>query len=177
VRSASAAPPRSSGATHGRARNNSGWDAAAQPPAHPQARSHHFSARERLEATARSARERGLPGWGGLLVLVVVTTLGILFDSARGHQLATGFNVGIIAGSILAILLVRRSGMFPVVIAPPIVYSLGAGISLYLRSGGLHDRGVLIDAATNWLVYGFPAIAAATASVLIIAGIRLIIRR
>jgi hypothetical protein len=78
---------------------------------------------------------------------------------------------------VLGILLVRRSGMFPVVVAPPIVYSLGAGISLYVRSSGLHDRGVLIDAATNWLVYGFPAIAAATAAVLIIAGIRMITRR
>jgi hypothetical protein len=36
---------------------------------------------------------------------------------------------------------------------------------------------VLFDAAANWLVYGFPAIAAATAAVLIIAGIRLIVRR
>jgi len=36
---------------------------------------------------------------------------------------------------------------------------------------------VLIDAASNWLVYGFPAIAGATAVVLIVAGIRLIIRR
>jgi hypothetical protein len=58
-----------------------------------------------------------------------------------------------------------------------LVYSIGAGVSLYLRSGGLHDRGVLIDAATNWLVYGFPAIAAASATVLIIAGIRLITRK
>ena len=33
--------------------------------------------------------------------------------------------------------LVRRSGMFPVVIAPPIVYSLGSGGMLYIRSGGL----------------------------------------
>ena len=113
----------------------------------------------------------------GLVVLAALTTLGILFDAVRGHQLGTGFNVGIIAGSVIAILVVRRSGMFPVVVAPPIVYSLGAGISLYFRSGGLHDHGVLIDAATNWLVYGFPAIAAATASVLIIAGIRLITRR
>jgi hypothetical protein len=135
------------------------------------------SARDRLEAAGRASRERGLPGWAGLLVLIGVTTLGIVFDAVRGHQLGVGFNVGIIAGSIIAILVVRRSGMFPVVVAPPIVYSLGAGISLYLRSSGLHDRGVLIDAATNWLVYGFPAIAAATASVLIIAGIRLIIRR
>ena len=45
---------------------------------------------------------------------------------------------------------------------------------LYFRSGGLHDRQVLFDGAANWLVYGFPAIAAATAAVLIIAGIRLI---
>ena len=78
----------------------------------------------------------------------------------RGEQLSTGFDLGIIVGSVVAILAVRRSGMFWVVVSPPIVYSLGAGISLYLRSGGLHDRGVLIDAATNWLVYGFPAIAA-----------------
>ena len=111
-----------------------------------------------------------------MLVLAASPPLGILIDAVGGHQLGA-VQLGIIAGSVIAILVVRRSGMFPVVVAPPIVYSLGAGISLYLRSGGLHDRGVLIDAATNWLVYGFPAIAAATASVLIIAGIRLIVRR
>lgn len=157
---------------------DSGFDAAFYPQAYPPPSKTRASARERLEAVGRpDVRERGLPGWAGLLVLVGLTILGILFDAMRGHQLGLGFNVGIISGSVLAILLVRRSGMFPVVVAPPIVYSLGAGISLYLRSGGLHDRGVLIDAATNWLVYGFPAIAAATASVLIIGGIRLIVRR
>jgi hypothetical protein len=135
------------------------------------------SAWDRLAAAGPVRRERGLPGWAALLVLIVITLLGILVDAARGQQLGTGFNVGIIAGSVIGILVVRRSGMFPVVIAPPIVYSLGAGISLYVRSSGLHDRGVLIDAASNWLVYGFPAIAAATASALIIAGIRLVVRR
>ncbi|HZZ95919.1 MAG TPA: DUF6542 domain-containing protein [Jatrophihabitantaceae bacterium] len=172
VRSASADAPPAPRAAHTNG-HNAEWDSAFYPqptPARP-------SARERLEAAVPTTRERGLPGWAGLLVLVGATTLGILFDAIRGHQLALGFNVGIIAGSVIAILVVRRSGMFPVVVAPPIVYSLGAGISLYLRSSGLHDRGVLIDAATNWLVYGFPAIAAATASVLIIAGIRLIVRR
>ena len=103
--------------------------------------------------------------------------LGILVDALRHEQLSTGFDLGIIVGSVVAILAVRRSDMFWIVVSPPIVYSLGAGISLYLRSSGLHDRGVLIDAATNWLVYGFPAIAAATAAVLIIAGVRLITRR
>jgi hypothetical protein len=132
---------------------------------------------DRLKAAVPSANQRGLPGWGGLLVQVGATVLGILVDALRGQQLGTGFNVGIIAGSVLSILLVRRSAMFPVVVAPPIVYSLAAGISLYIRSSGLSDRSVLLDAATNWLVYGFPAIAAATAAVLIIAGIRLILRR
>ena len=135
------------------------------------------SARERIEALTPTAPERGFAGWLALLVLVAVTFAGLLIDAARGVQLGTGFNVGIIAGSVIAILLVRRSGMFPVVVAPPIVYSLGAGLSLYVRSDGLAKRSVLIDAAANWLVYGFPAIAAATAAVLIIAGIRLIARR
>jgi hypothetical protein len=146
----------------------SGWD--AQEPGQ--------SARDRLEAVAApTVRQRGLPGWLALLVLIGITVLGLLLDSVRGQQLGSGFNIGIIAGSVLAILLVRRSGMFPVVVAPPIVYALAAGVSLYVRSGGLDKRSVLIDAAANWLVYGFPAIAGATAAVLIIAGIRLIVRR
>lgn len=142
-----------------------------EPQAAPQ------SAMDRLRAAVPTAHQRGLPGWGGLLVQIAATVLGILIDALRGQQLGTGFNVGIIAGAVLSILLVRRSAMFPVVVAPPIVYSLAAGISLYVRSSGLSDHSVLLDAATNWLVYGFPAIAAATAAVLIIAGIRLILRR
>jgi hypothetical protein len=67
--------------------------------------------------------------------------------------------------------------MFPVVIAPPIVYSGAALFQLYIRSSGLNDRKVVLDAAANYLVYGFPAIACATAAVLIIAGIRLITRK
>ena len=132
---------------------------------------------DRMRATTSTAPQSGLRAWAALLVLVAIMVLGILIDSMRGEQLSTGFDLGIILGSAVAILIVRRSGMFWVIVSPPIVYSLGAGVSLYLRSGGLHDRGVLIDAATNWLVYGFPAIAGASAAVLIIAGIRLILRK
>ena len=45
-----------------------------------------------------------------------------------------------------AMLLVRRSAMFPVVIAPPLVYSLASASMLYVRSSGLKDRKVLIIA-------------------------------
>ncbi len=121
--------------------------------------------------------ERGLPGWGALLVLIGIAAIGGTVDMLSGTHVRGGFNIGIIVASIVAILLVRRSRMFPIVIAPPLVYSLASGVTLYIRSGGLHDRKVLIDSAANWLVYGFPAIAAATAAVLIIAGIRMIVRR
>ncbi len=67
--------------------------------------------------------------------------------------------------------------MFSVVVAPPLVYFVASAVVLYVRSGGLSNRSRLIDAAINWLVYGFPAIAAATAAVLIIAGIRMITHR
>jgi hypothetical protein len=121
--------------------------------------------------------ERGLPGWAALIVLLVLAGVGGLIDTLSGSQARGGFNYGIVIASVVAILVVRRSGMFPIVIAPPIVYSLASGGMLYIRSGGLHDRKVLFDGAANWLVYGFPAIAGATAAVLIIAGIRLIIHR
>jgi len=121
--------------------------------------------------------ERGLPGWAALLILLVIVGVGGLIDTLSGSQVRGGYNWGLVVASVVAILVVRRSSMFPVVIAPPIVYSLGSAGMLYIRSSGLHDRRVLFDGATNWLVYGFPAIAAATAAVLIIAGIRMIARR
>jgi len=122
-------------------------------------------------------RERGLSSLAALVVLLVIAGIGGVIDSLSGTQVRGGFNIGVVAASIIAILLVRRADMFTVVIAPPIVYSVASGAMVYLRSGGLHDRRALYDAASNWLVYGFPAIAAATAAVLIIAGIRLIVRR
>lgn len=123
------------------------------------------------------ARERGLPAWAALVVLLVIAGIGGLIDTISGAQVRGAFNIGIVVASAVAILVVRRSAMFPIVIAPPLVYSTASGTMLYLRSGGLHDKKVLFDGAANWLVYGFPAIAGATAAVLIIAGIRLIARR
>ncbi len=128
-------------------------------------------------ATPAEPDQRGLRGWAALLLLLVIAGIGGLIDSLSGAQIRGGFNIAIIVASIVAILAVKRSAMFPVVVAPPLVYAGASGMMLYLRSGGLNDRKVLFDAAANWLVYGFPAIAAATAAVLIIAGIRMVVRR
>ena len=117
----------------------------------------------------------GRPAWLALLVMVGVTAIGVVIDVVR--DATGGVNIAIIVGALVAILLVRRVAMFPVIIAPPLVYMLGSAAVLFLRSGGPHNKTVLIDIATNWLVYGFPAMAAATVAVLIVAAIRLATKR
>jgi len=113
-------------------------------------------------------------GWTAVLVLLAIAAIGGAIDLANHSQVKGGFNISIVVAAVVAILVVRRSAMFPVVVAPPLVYFAASAVLLYARSGGLHNRKVLLDTAANWLVYGFPAIAGASAAVLIIAGIRLI---
>jgi Gpi18-like mannosyltransferase len=124
-----------------------------------------------------SSNERGLPGWAAVLLLIVIAGIGGVIDQVTGSSLKGIFNYGLIVASLAAILAVRRGQMFGVVIAPPLVYFIGSAAKLYISSNGLKDHSKLTDAAANWLVYGFPAIAAATAVVLVVAGIRTITRR
>jgi Gpi18-like mannosyltransferase len=129
--------------------------------------------------TTRDAapKERGVAGWLAVLVLIGITGVGGLIDLLQGTTIKGGFNIALIVGSVVAILIVRRRSMFSVVVAPPLVYFVASAVVLYVRSGGLSNRSRLIDSAINWLVYGFPAIAGATAAVLIIAGVRMITHR
>lgn len=119
----------------------------------------------------------GLPSWAAVLVLVGIAIIGAAIDRSHGTSVRTWFNWSLVLASLIAILVVKRSQMFSVVIAPPLVYFVVSAGSLYVDSHGLHDRKEVIDAAANWLVYGFPAIAGASAIVLVIAGIRMIVRR
>jgi Gpi18-like mannosyltransferase len=125
----------------------------------------------------RNLSDSGLPGWLAVLLLIGIAGVGGLIDSISGSAVRGVFNYSLVFASLVAILVVRRSQMFNVVIAPPLVYFAASAALLYVRTGGLHNRGKLIDAATNWIVYGFPAIAGATAVVLVVAGIRLMARR
>jgi hypothetical protein len=119
----------------------------------------------------------GIPAWGALLVLVGLAGIGGLIDTAISTQWRGAFNIGIVLASAIAIIAVRRTEMLPIVLAPPIVYSGAAMVMLYIRSGGLHNKSELINAALNYLVYGFPAIATATATVLLIAAFRMLSKR
>ena len=128
----------------------------------------------RYGAAATKRRERGLPAWQSLLILLVISAVAGLIDYARGLASGGLFGYGVALGSLIAIITVRRSAMFPIVIAPPLVYVGGKFIAASMRHQQFGSRTALVDIATNWLVFGFPAMAAATAVVLLIAGIRLI---
>lgn len=123
------------------------------------------------------APQRGVRSWVALVVVFVIAIVGGLIDTIGAIEIQGGFNVGIVVASVVGVLIVKRSGMFPLVIAPPIVYTLGAGVQYYLKSSGGNSSQAKFNAATNYLVYGFPAIAIASAAVLIIAGVRMILRK
>lgn len=124
-----------------------------------------------------SSAEPGLPGWLAVLVLIAISGIGGTIDEVNGGSVRGWFNWSLVIASFAAIILVKRSQMFSVVVAPPLIYFVASAGMLYIRSHGLKDRTVLINAAANWLVYGFPAIAGATAVVLVVAGVRMIARR
>jgi hypothetical protein len=152
---------------------NEGWDSPT----------HTVSSAGRSGPTGRSGPKRrpvqppGIPGWLAVLLLIAVAGVGGLIDIVRGSAVKGGFNIALVVGSIVAIVIVRRTSMFAVVVAPPLVYFVASAVMLYVRSSGLSNRSRMLDSAINWLVYGFPAIAGATAAVLIIAGIRMIAGR
>jgi hypothetical protein len=123
----------------------------------------------------RRSGERGLPAWAALAVLIVVAGAAGLIDLARGPGAQGVFNVGVIVASFVAIVVVRRHSMFAIVVAPPIVFMLGKLAASTLRHQDLFSRHTRLDIMTNWFVFGFPAIAAATAVVALVAGLRLII--
>ncbi|MCL2780046.1 MAG: hypothetical protein FWD74_00865 [Actinomycetia bacterium] len=126
------------------------------------------------------ARQRGIAGWLAVIVLIAISAAGAAFDYARDSSasgLGSMFNVALVVGSVLAICVVVRRGMFSVLVAPPLVYFVISMVMVYERSNGLKDRAKVIAAAQSWLVNGFPAIAIATMAVVAITVTRMIVSR
>jgi hypothetical protein len=65
---------------------------------------------------------------------------------------------------------VVRRDLLTVVFAPPLVFLAASAVAVLLGRGD--TGGGLIDLATSWLVYGFPAMAIATAVAGVVALIR-----
>jgi Domain of unknown function (DUF6542) len=119
------------------------------------------------------AQERSglsLTGVGAVAVLCGISFVAGLVDVLAGDALRLVFSGGLVLGAVVAALLVVRRDLLVVVFAPPLVYVAASALAVLLGRGD--SGGGLIDAAAGWLVYGFPAMAAATGAAAVIAAIR-----
>jgi Domain of unknown function (DUF6542) len=112
-----------------------------------------------------------LTGVGAVLLLTGIAAVAGVLDVLAGSSLRLIFAVGLVLGSLIASLLVVRRDLLTVVFAPPLVFLAASAVAVLLGRG--ETGGGLIDLATSWLVYGFPAMAIATG----VAGLVALIRR
>ena len=109
---------------------------------------------------------RTLTGVGAVLLLVGVAGVAGVLDVLAGSSLRLIFAAGLVLGTLLASLLVVRRDLLTVVFAPPLVFVAASAVAVLLGRG--ETGGGLIDLATSWLVYGFPAMASATAVAVVV---------
>lgn len=117
-----------------------------------------------------SRRGPVLTGVGAVLLLAGIAMVAGVVDVLAGDALRLVFSGGLVLGTFVAAVLVTRRDILAVVFAPPLVYVAASALAVLLGRGD--QSGGLLDAATTWLVYGFPAMATATAVALAVAGIR-----
>ncbi len=126
----------------------------------------------RRDPALAAGRSRSFGAARAVLLLVAVALAGGCVDVVTGTGLRLGFAIGLTLGSLLAALLVRRQGLLAVVFAPPLVFLVASLLFVLVSPGGSGSTGRLLDAATGWLVYGFPTMATATGVAVITAGLR-----
>jgi hypothetical protein len=135
---------------------------------------------EEARLSTYTAQRRGLTltGAGAVALAFVVSLIGGSYDLVTGPGLRRGFAVALVVGAVLAALLVRTKDLFTVVVAPPMIYMLVSLLATIPHSNGAFgSKAKFTGTLANWLVYGFPEMAAATGLALVIAVIRLLMRR
>ena len=114
----------------------------------------------RYEPPATRTGGPSLTGVGAVLLLTGIAAVAGVLDVLAGSSLRLIFACGLVLGALVASLLVRRGDLLTVVFAPPLVFVAASAVAVLLGRG--ESGGTLIDLATSWLVYGFPAMAVAT---------------
>ena len=107
-----------------------------------------------------------LTGVGAVLLLAGISAVAGALDVLAGSALRLIFAAGLVLGTLIASLLVVRRDLLTVVFAPPLVFLAASAVAVLLGRG--RTGGGLIDLATSWLVYGFPAMATATAVAVVV---------
>ena len=129
-----------------------------------------------VEASRRSIHPNipGLPWWAALLIATTATAIGYAIDAGSGHKdLTDVFAVLYIAGCVVAVLVVRQSGVFTAVIQPPLILFCAVPGAYWLFHGG--KVGNLKDLLINCgypLIERFPLMLGTAGGVLLIGLIR-----
>ena len=149
-------------------------DRYRQPPVdHPRAAG---PARERdRERVASPAQTSGgrLRGIVAVLGMFLVTLAGAGIDSFVGIGLGTVTLGALVAGTLLAILVVRRRDLVSVMVAPPLVFMAVAAVNISLAPSASFN----LPTIATLLVRGFPTMGIATAVALVLGLVRLASRR
>lgn len=121
----------------------------------------------------------GLPPVAAIGLAALLTAGGVAVDLLRIGNLGTVFTVCFIAGCVLAVVWVRRSGLFGPMVQPPLLVAVAVPVVVLLAGtpapgAGVAERLLVIGAP---LVNAFPIMAWGTGAVLLLGIVRLLVQR
>lgn len=112
-----------------------------------------------------------LPSLAALAILGVLTGIGLWTDSA---DLTWSFGSWLVAGVLVATILVRPIGLWVVVPAPPILFlALVAGTIAWQRFPDLGGKKEFATAVAPWFVHAFPYLMVALGTGIVVTIVRL----
>ena len=130
---------------------------------------------EKRELTPVAAPPSGrmvMAGFGGVILIAIGGLIGAIVDYLFVDRLGIVTAVGLTLGAALAALVTRKRDLLSIIVAPPLVYAVLAGLVLLLSAKEIRITGIA-DAA----IRGFPAMALATGVAALIAGVRLVMSK
>ena len=115
----------------------------------------------------------GVPWWGAVMIAVTATGIGFAFDAGGGKELTHVFAALYVLGCLVAILMVRQSGLFTAVVQPPMILFISVPGAYYVFHGatfkGLKD--VVMNCAYP-LIERFPLMLITSGAVLLVGLVR-----
>jgi hypothetical protein len=121
----------------------------------------------------------GVPPIAAVGIAVALTAIGVLVDLTRIGNLGTVFTICHITGCVLAVVWVRRNGLFGPMVQPPLLVAATVPVVVLLSTSPRPGQGVaeqlLVIGAP--LVNAFPVMAWATGTVLVLGLVRIVLQR
>jgi hypothetical protein len=136
---------------------------------------------ERVPAGSRSRsmedydepQGRTMRGAVAVLGVFLVTLAGAGIDSFVGIGLGLITLIALVASTVFATLLVRRSDLVTLVVAPPLIFMAVAGVNIALAPSASFSLATI----ATLLIRGFPTMAIATVAAIVLALVRWAARR